>query len=53
MTVNLPPGRGMPPRAAERLLARIHSDKGDYTHLGDFSEVYARIQAEKGTPRFS
>ncbi len=31
------------PRAAEWLLKTIHSDRGQYTHLGDFNEVYNRI----------
>lgn len=43
------PGRSpRPPRAAEWLLGRLHADNGEYTHLGDFAEVYAGLLAEKG-----
>ncbi len=31
------------PRAAEWLLKTIHSDRGKYTHLGDFNEIYNQI----------
>ena len=37
-----------PPRFAEWLLRMIHSDKGDYTHLGDFNEVYNSIYHSQG-----
>ncbi len=33
---------------AEWVLKSIHSDHGEYTHLGDFSEVFSHIQAERG-----
>ena len=38
-----PNKKNKPPRLAEWLLRMIHSDKGDYTHLGDFNEVYNSI----------
>jgi putative ABC transport system permease protein len=37
-----------PPRAAEWILEHLHPDGGDYTHLGDFREVFAAVLAEKG-----
>jgi putative ABC transport system permease protein len=40
-----------PPRPAEWLLGRLHADNGDYTHLGDFAEMFAGIMAEKGRAR--
>ena len=40
-----------PPRAAEWLLRRLHADNGDYTHLGDFAEIFAATLAEKGRAR--
>ncbi len=40
-----------PPRLAEWLLRRLHADNGDYSHLGDFAEVFAGILAEKGRGR--
>jgi len=47
--VTASPGRSpRPPRAAEWLLGRLHADNGEYTHLGDFAEVYAGLLAEKG-----
>ena len=36
------------PRAARWILERIHSDKGFFTHLGDFEEAFSEIFAEKG-----
>jgi putative ABC transport system permease protein len=44
----LPDRSSRPPRAAEWLLRRLHADNGDYTHLGDFAEIFAGIMAEKG-----
>jgi putative ABC transport system permease protein len=38
-----------PPRAARWILERIHSDKGFFTHLGDFEEAFSEIQQENGT----
>ncbi len=38
----------LPPRAAEWILRRLHADNGDYTHLGDFAEIFAATLAEKG-----
>ncbi|TFG52992.1 MAG: hypothetical protein E4H35_08805, partial [Candidatus Aminicenantes bacterium] len=40
-----------PPRAAEWLLRRLHADNGDYTHLGEFAEIFAATLAEKGRAR--
>jgi len=37
-----------PLKFAEWVLKSIHSDHGEYTHLGDFSEVFNHIQAERG-----
>jgi putative ABC transport system permease protein len=37
-----------PPRAAEWILRRLHSDNGDFTHLGDFDEVFRDLCKEKG-----
>jgi len=37
-----------PLKFAEWVLRSIHSDQGEYTHLGDFSEVFSHIQAERG-----
>ena len=36
------------PRAARWILERIHSDKGFFTHLGDFEEAFSEILEEKG-----
>ncbi|MFA9454935.1 MAG: hypothetical protein ACERK6_13590, partial [Candidatus Aminicenantaceae bacterium] len=33
---------------AEWILRSIHTDHGEYTHLGDFSEVFSCIQTERG-----
>jgi putative ABC transport system permease protein len=46
-----PDRSSLPPRAAEWLLRRLHSDNGDYTHLGDFAEIFAATLAEKGRAR--
>jgi putative ABC transport system permease protein len=37
-----------PPRIAEWILGKIHSDNGDYTHLGDFREVYSQLIRTRG-----
>lgn len=37
-----------PPKIAEWILSKIHSDNGDYTHLGDFREVYNQIIQDLG-----
>ncbi len=37
-----------PLKFAEWVLRSIHSDHGEYTHLGDFREVFNHIQAERG-----
>lgn len=37
-----------PLKFAEWVLRSIHSDHGEYTHLGDFSEVFNHIQADRG-----
>ena len=37
-----------PLKFAEWVLKSIHSDHGEYTHLGDFSEVFSHIQADRG-----
>jgi putative ABC transport system permease protein len=43
------PARGSgPPHAAEWILRRVHSDSGDFTHLGDFHEIFLGLVAEKG-----
>jgi len=36
------------PRAARRILERIHTDKGFFTHIGDFEEAFSEMQDEKG-----
>ncbi len=41
-------GRTGPPRAAARILGALHTDQGALTHLGDFAEAYAAIEAERG-----
>lgn len=38
----------IPPGVALWLLKNIHRDKGEYTHLGDFEEVFTSIQKEQG-----
>ena len=40
-----------PPWAAEWLLRRLRRDNGDFTHLGDFAEVFADLHARKGGAR--
>jgi putative ABC transport system permease protein len=40
-----------PPRIAEWLLRRLFADSGDFTHLGDFAEIFAARAAEKGRGR--
>lgn len=40
-----------PPGDAERLLKFLHSDRGRFTHLGDFEEVYRDIQTRHGVFR--
>ena len=45
------PDRSRPPRAAEWILKALHSDHGDFTHLGDFAESYGGILTEKGRTR--
>jgi putative ABC transport system permease protein len=40
-----------PPRVAEWLLRRLFADNGDFTHLGDFAEVFAALATEKGNGR--
>jgi len=48
----VPPDRSsLPPRGAEWLLRRLHADNGDYTHLGEFAEIFAATLAEKGRAR--
>ncbi len=37
-----------PLKFAEWVLRSIHSDHGEYTHLGDFSEVSNHIQTDRG-----
>jgi len=37
-----------PPSSAQRLLKLIHEDNGDFTHLGDFAEVFQAKVTEKG-----
>ncbi len=37
-----------PLKFAEWVLRSIHSDHGEYTHLGDFNEVFSHIQTERG-----
>lgn len=37
-----------PLKFAEWVLRSIHTDHGEYTHLGDFSEVFSCIQTERG-----
>jgi putative ABC transport system permease protein len=44
-------GRPTPPRAAEWILSRLHSDNGDFTHLGDFDEIFQGIVSERGRGR--
>ena len=41
----------LPPRIAEGLLRRLFADNGDFTHLGDFAEIFAARAAEKGRGR--
>ena len=39
-TADMSPNKDVkPPRFAEWLLRIIHSDKGDFTHLGDFNDL--------------
>ena len=38
----------LPPKIAEWILRKIHSDNGDYTHLGDFREVYSQLIRTRG-----
>ena len=42
------PLRTEPPRPAEWILERLHSDSCDFTHVGDFREIFASILVEKG-----
>jgi putative ABC transport system permease protein len=44
-------GRPTPPRAAEWILSRLHSDNGDFTHLGDFNEIFQGIVGDRGGRR--
>jgi putative ABC transport system permease protein len=37
-----------PLKFAEWILKSIHTDHGEYTHLGDFNEVFSYIQTERG-----
>lgn len=37
------------PRLARWILERIHSDKGFFTHIGDFEEAFSEILEEKGS----
>lgn len=37
-----------PPRLAEWILGILHSDRGQFTHLGDFQEVYDEIADTRG-----
>jgi putative ABC transport system permease protein len=37
-----------PPRIAERILRVLYSDRHDFTHLGDFREVYLEIRSSRG-----
>jgi len=37
-----------PPRIAEWILGILHSDKGEFSHLGDFEEVYNEISGRRG-----
>lgn len=43
-----PKNLNKPPRIAEWILKKIHSDNGDYTHLGDFSEVHFQLIQTRG-----
>jgi len=36
------------PKAARWILERIHTDKGFFTHIGDFEEAFSEIQNKKG-----
>lgn len=38
-----------PPKIAEWILRKIHSDNGEYTHLGDFREVYSQLIRTRGS----
>ncbi len=38
---------GQPPRAGEWILKRLYRDNGDHTHLGDFTEIYGEVLADK------
>jgi putative ABC transport system permease protein len=38
-----------PPKIAEWILKKIHSDNGDYTHLGDFREVFDQLIRTRGS----
>jgi putative ABC transport system permease protein len=40
-----------PPRLAEWILRRVYRDNGDFTHLGDFGEIFQGIVSEKGRGR--
>jgi len=37
-----------PPRIAEWMLGLLHSDRGEFTQLGDFQEAYEEIAAARG-----
>jgi putative ABC transport system permease protein len=43
--------RETPPRAAEWILGRVYRDNGEFTHLGDFDEMFQGIVVEKGRGR--
>jgi putative ABC transport system permease protein len=45
------PNRSGPPRIAEEILKHLYSDSGDFTHLGDFDEIFQRIISDKGRGR--
>ncbi len=40
-----------PPRLAEWILRRVYRDSGDFTHLGDFDEIFQEFVSEKGRSR--
>ncbi len=40
-----------PPLFAEWILKRVYRDNGDFTHLGDFGEIFRETVSEKGRGR--
>jgi putative ABC transport system permease protein len=41
----------VPPRLAEGILKRVYRDNDDFTHLGDFGEIFGAMASRKGRAR--